>query len=225
MSSKDASPSGRSQATRNRILEAARELFNAQGTGPVSTNHIAAAARLSPGNLYYHFKDKKQIIRELHTRLAAAFENAATSPTVNLVPAGAAPALLGLRRLLDANLALIWEYRFFQRELLALLRADPELRGQYTRIYQQRLSQWSELCTRLVAAGLVRPFPDQHAQQQLMLTIWLVAENWLAFQEITGGIADHTDQLTPADFAGAADLVLALLTPQLTDLGHTELNA
>jgi AcrR family transcriptional regulator len=225
MSSKDAGTSGRSQATQNRILEAALELFNAHGTGPVSTNHIAAAAQLSPGNLYYHFKDKKQIIRELHTRFAAAFESTAASLTASLSSAVAAPSLADLRQLLDANLALIWEYRFFQRELLSLLRADPELREQYTQIYQQRLSQWSDLGTKLIGAGLVRPFPSEHAQRQLMLTIWLVAENWLAFQELTGGIADHTDQLTPADLAEAADLVLALLTPQLTDLGRKELNA
>ena len=41
--------------TKERILSAALRLFNSQGTAGVSTNHIAEAAGLSVGNLYYHF--------------------------------------------------------------------------------------------------------------------------------------------------------------------------
>ena len=49
----------KSEQTRGRILDAARRLFNERGTAAVSTNHIAAEAGLSPGNLYYHFADKQ----------------------------------------------------------------------------------------------------------------------------------------------------------------------
>ena len=36
-------------------------------------------------------------------------------------------------------IALAWEYRFFEREILALLRADPELRAVYAEVYECRL--------------------------------------------------------------------------------------
>ncbi len=45
----------KSGLTRGRILDAALRLFNQRGTAAVSTNHLAAAAGLSPGNLFYHF--------------------------------------------------------------------------------------------------------------------------------------------------------------------------
>src|SRR6266567_9459354 len=67
-------PRATSQRTRDRILEAALRLFNERGTAAVSTNHIAAEAGISPGNLYYHFADKQEIIRALHERYAAANE-------------------------------------------------------------------------------------------------------------------------------------------------------
>ena len=51
--------------TRDRIVEASLELFNAQGERSVTTNHIAAHLGMSPGNLYYHFRNKQAIIAEL----------------------------------------------------------------------------------------------------------------------------------------------------------------
>lgn len=51
--------------TRDRILEASRDLFNAEGVGPLSAVDIASALNMSAGHLYYHFKGKPQILAEL----------------------------------------------------------------------------------------------------------------------------------------------------------------
>ena len=64
-------------SNRQRIIDAALMLFNDQGTGAVSTNHIADAAGISPGNLYYHFRNKEEIIRVLFERLFAAWARSA----------------------------------------------------------------------------------------------------------------------------------------------------
>src|SRR6266567_5224361 len=128
MSTKDVSASraartAKSEQTRSRILDAARRLFNDRGTAAVSTNHIAAEASLSPGNLYYHFADKQEIIRALYDRYAAAHED--------LWEAGPEASLERLHAILARAMELAWEYRFFERELLALLRADPQLGARY----------------------------------------------------------------------------------------------
>src|SRR5215210_4307966 len=52
-------------STKERVLGAALRLFNEKGTAAVSTNHIAEAAGISPGNLYYHYRNKEEIIAGL----------------------------------------------------------------------------------------------------------------------------------------------------------------
>src|SRR5882762_4046575 len=121
--------SNRSERTQGRVLEAAKELFNEQGTAVVSTNHIAAAAGISPGNLYYHFNDKQAIIRALFARYYREFDGR-WAPDQD---SGKNLAKFGQNLATGAELA--WDYRFFQRELLALVRADPELRTTYETVY------------------------------------------------------------------------------------------
>ena len=193
----------KSEQTRGRILDAARRLFNERGTAMVSTNHIAAEAGLSPGNLYYHFAGKQEIVRGLHDQYAAA--NAGLWETVSGGPA----SLAGLRAGLDRAMRLAWEYRFFERELVALLRADPRLRASYRQAYERRLGQWREFAGQLADQGIIRLPPSAAAADDLMTAIWLIGASWLPFLEITG------DPQDAAQVARGADVVLAVLGPYL----------
>lgn len=201
-----AARTAKSEQTRGRILDAALRLFNERGTAAVSTNHVAAQAGLSPGNLYYHFKDKQEIIRALHDRYAAANEDL-WEPGPG-TPASVAALRAGLARAME----LAWEYRFFERELLALLRADPQLQANYQRVYERRLGQWLAFGEELVAQGAISPPQPPATIGDLAVAIWLIGESWLPFLEITG------DPRDPGQVARAGDLVLAVLAPYLA--GH-----
>jgi len=204
--SRPAARTAKSEQTRSRILDTALALFNERGTAAVSTNHIAAEAGLSPGNLYYHFADKQEIIRALCERYAAANEGL-WEPDAG-TPANLASLRAGLARAME----LAWEYRFFERELLALLRADPQLRARYREAYERRLSQWLAFGEQLVAQGAIRPPQPPATIADLAVAIWLIGASWLPFLEITG------DPRDPAQVARGGDLVLAVLGPYLT--GH-----
>jgi AcrR family transcriptional regulator len=199
-----AGSTAKSQQTRAHICEAALRLFNEEGTAAVSTNRVAAEAGLSPGNLYYHFADKREIIRALHDRYAAAHETL-------WKPEPDEPA--GLARL-PANLArateLAWEYRFFERERLALVRADPQLLARYRDAYSRRLGQWIAFGEQLVTRGEIRPPQPPATIGDLAVAIWLIGESWLPFLEITG------DPHDPAQVTRGGRLVQAVLEPYLT---------
>ncbi len=111
--------------TKSRILDTALALFNERGTANVTTNHIAEALNMSPGNLYYHFRNKAEIVRELFARIMQAWaENYA-------LPAGKPPTFKTMDAMAAGNFEIQWRYRFFFRDLTLLLGADPELAELY----------------------------------------------------------------------------------------------
>ena len=92
--------------TRQRILDASLARFNAQGEPNVTTNHIADELEISPGNLYYHFRNKDDIIEHLFGRYEERID-AALSP-----PSGRLPGLVDVWLQLHLVLECIWDYRF-----------------------------------------------------------------------------------------------------------------
>lgn len=196
--------SSKSHATRLRILDAARRLFNERGTAAVSTNHIAAEAGLSPGNLYYHFADKHAIIRGLVTQYIGSYEDR-WKPSQD-----GRENLAALRQNLAENIEIAWEYRFFNRELAALLRADPELRATYVETHRFRMAEWSAFAEQLAEQGLLTPPRPPRTLADLTTAIWLISENWLTFLDIAG------DPQDPAQVARQTDLVMIALDPYLS---------
>ncbi len=71
-------------ATRNSLLDAAEQLFQARGVSRTSLNDIATAAGTTRGAIYWHFKDKadlfnammERVTMPLEATLASAAENA-----------------------------------------------------------------------------------------------------------------------------------------------------
>ena len=52
--------------TKKKIKKQALMLFNENDTFSITTNHIAIAAKISSGNLYYHYKNKEDIILDIY---------------------------------------------------------------------------------------------------------------------------------------------------------------
>jgi AcrR family transcriptional regulator len=167
-------------STRDRILDSALALFNEQGTAAVSTNHIAAAASISPGNLYYHFRNKEDIIRALFVRLFAAWDE-----TFEL-PANETPGLADMERMIAGNYQVIWKYRFAYRELAALLQNDTELQAQYQAVRQRGYDGFSELLAAFAAAGVLSLPEDLQEQRELTELCWIISEQWPTNLELQG---------------------------------------
>ena len=67
--------------TKDKILQASIELFNQVGERQVTTNHIAAHLGISPGNLYYHFRNKEDIVRQIFKEYAKLLDTRIKPPT------------------------------------------------------------------------------------------------------------------------------------------------
>lgn len=167
-------------STRDKILDIALRLFNSEGTSTVSTNHIAEAAGISPGNLYYHFRNKDEIIRELFKRLFAATDEAFDLPTDRM------PTLGDLQQYVRVNYQILWNYRFVYRELAALLRNDPQLKTSFLAYRKRGFEGFDQLFDAFVSSGVLIAPNDPEVRANLAETIWLITEFWLNSLEIGG---------------------------------------
>jgi AcrR family transcriptional regulator len=118
----------RTERTRRRILDESLRLFNEHGEESVTTADIAAALGISPGNLYYHYRNKDQIVSELFGRLEERLD---IEPRVD---GDAAQAIEDLWLYLHLMLEGIWDFRFFYRNLHGVARRDRRLRERFNRI-------------------------------------------------------------------------------------------
>lgn len=104
--------------TKEKILMTSVELFNRSGVVAVTTNHIAKTMSISPGNLYFHYDNKEEIILELFRRMMKeTYEIWKQQKKSEQKPLS----------FIDANFEVYWKYRFFHREMYSLRRKDAQL--------------------------------------------------------------------------------------------------
>ena len=106
--------------TAERILQSSLALFNRFGEPGVSTNAISADLGISPGNLYYHFPAKDDLINALFGQ----YEQALT-PILQASDgvANVEDAWFFMHSVLEVN----WHYRFIYRNLNELLSRNRQL--------------------------------------------------------------------------------------------------
>ena len=198
-------------STKERIVTIAVQLFNESGTGAISTNHIAEALGISPGNLYYHYRNKEQIIRAILERMIAAWGELFT------LPDDRAPALADLQHMFKGNFAVLWDYRFFYRELIALMQRDPELKRRYQVVRQQGFANIDGMFRRFAAAGLIRVPDDPTVVPNLASICWIIGDFWLPFVELDGELVG------PERAQEGVNLMMQVLRPYLTDTALLEI--
>ncbi|PSW04912.1 TetR/AcrR family transcriptional regulator [Photobacterium lipolyticum] len=160
--------------TRDKIIQAALELFNESGEPNVTTNHIAAHLGISPGNLYYHFRNKEEIIH-------CIFDEYARDLSIRFQPQAefdaTAESLLGY---LDAVFMLMWRYRFFYANLPDILSRDEELQRKYLQAQEELHSNIMVLMNSFKDSGLLDL--DENELLSLANTLKLVASSWICYQ-------------------------------------------
>ena len=161
----------RPRRTRERILETALALFNRHGEPSVTTAHIADEMNISPGNLYYHFRNKDEIIGELY----AAYE-AAVLPLF-AAPPDRAPGVEDLWLMLHLLFERMWAHRFLFRDLDEIASRNRRLATRFTDLVRRGETAVLELSEGMVAAGTMQASAREIAA--LARNVALVATYWL----------------------------------------------
>lgn len=173
--------------TRDKILRKSQALFNERGERNVTTNHIAAELGISPGNLYYHFRNKEEIIFELFLQYEARTQS------LLLAPADRDLNYADKMGYFEGILDNMWEYRFLHRDLEQMLEGNPVLRDRYRTFARLVLQQGRRIYERLAESGLVDA--DEDAIEALIVNIWVVTSSWISFLH-TSGIYDEKEAIS-----------------------------
>ena len=194
----------RPRRTRERILETSLALFNRHGAPRVTTANIADEMEISPGNLYYHFNNKEEIVFELYTHFEA----------------GVLPlyAERGDRRLDVDDLWLwlhllfewMWRYRFLYRDLDQLAAHDEKLGARFGALLRKGAATVIQLCRGMVQAGAMRA--SDREIEALAENVTLVAAYWSSYDRVRRA---PTDARPEGDAGRAAYQVLTLFGPYL----------
>lgn len=194
--------------TKEKILNASLVLFNEQGERHVTTNHIAAHLNISPGNLYYHYRNKQAIVFALFKDYEEGVLAALTVPTERAL------VLQDKLEYLQNIFKGLWDYRFLHRDMEHLLLADPQLHQHYQQFFRLCLTRIEDIVQGLKVAGILNVNEDEVSA--LALNIWIIVTSWFSFLRSNlaiGGI----QKISPELVNSGIYQILTLERPYLTE--------
>ena len=159
--------------TAERILEVTLALFNRFGEPNVSTTLISNELGISPGNLYYHYPAKDELVNALFTRYKAALlELLVSAPEVSHLD----DAWFFIHQLMET----VWAHRFIYRDLNDLLSRNRRLEAQVKDVLLHKNSAFRSLLDGLCHDGALQMNADERevsaTHMVVVLTWWLSYE-------------------------------------------------
>ena len=196
--------------TRELILDTSLLLFNELGEPNVTTNLIADEADISPGNLYYHFRKKNDIVLELFKRFALRLRPLLEVPPDVVIDAD------DLWFQLHLSFEIKGEFRFIYRNLSDLTARIPEFEKAMRGLLRLERESALNSLGGLQANGVLSL--DSQRKQALADNLLLSLTYWLPYSEFVEG--------SDADDVGAQSRaisrLLLMVTPHMREPERSE---
>ena len=193
--------------TRERILETSLRLFNDFGEPNVNTTIIAQEMNISPGNLYYHFKNKDDIVTSIFQQFEREIDKLLT------VPDDRTPNVEDAWLFLHLLFETIWKYRFFYRDLNNLLINNRTLELRFKSLLAQKIKMARWLCdglARLSELRASRAETDALATNMVVVTTW-----WLSYEYVLNPRRAAEPEMLNEALARGCYHVMSLVAPYL----------
>ncbi len=194
--------------TKDEILKTALFLFNRDGAYSVSTRHIADEMNISPGNLYYHFGNREEIIRILMQRMTAEFDSLFTQENI------AENFISGLNTVLDKTGGIMYRYRFFYMEPVAILERDPVLKKMYIAIKSRRMQDFRKVFNFMSSIGAITLLSDYEFEA-------LVNNGWALSEFIIQSMYTSNEKITESNINNNFMRIMIMIKPYLSNDFHS----
>ncbi len=193
--------------TKDKIIATAINLFNLHGTKAISTNHIAKEMGISPGNLYYHFRSKNDIIRSISDNFSNELGSVFKIQLDTISDFSS-----NLTSLFNRFFKIQQSYQFLFLEGVHLTRQDSRLLDNYTNLRNLIKKGYHELLSNLVKIKIMKK-QSLNIIDDLLDAQWIIMWYWI----------NHTilDRNTYDDFQikKGIKLSFSIIKPQLTSIG------
>ena len=202
--------------TAERIVASALGLFNRFGEPNVAATMVAADLGISPGNLYYHYPGKEDIVNHLFGQYLNDLQ-------------ALLPASQDVKDLEDAwffmhsLFELVWRYRFLYRDLNDLLSKYRQLEQQVKQVLANKHASFLTLLKCMTDQGLLTQNAterDSSATQMLVMLTW-----WLSYEYVRDPRHALEDANAQGGVSRGAQQVLGLLLPYLQAQPKAQLTA
>lgn len=161
--------------TKEIILDTTLALFNSSNIKAVTTNHIAKSINISPGNLYYHYKNKEEIIYDLfnifiskHLELCIKYREIDDIKVMS--------------KFYDSYFSLVWDYRFLIRESYYLCSVDSKLEELFTQYRKVEVEEIIKSSKKFRDKKLVPFISDEDIEKRAKL-ISILFSNLISYEK------------------------------------------
>lgn len=195
--------------TRDRILDTSLVLFNSLGEPNVTTLLISDEMDISPGNLYYHFKSKGDIVEELFQHFEAEVLD------LLAVPEDVDITLDQQSFFLHLLFETVARYRFIYQDLVNVLSRYDQLQTRFRRLLKKKTAAFRIICESFRRQGKMEI--DSEQLDSLCEQLTLTSCYWGSFDTLS-----HLDDRDSVDPGRGVYQMMHLVIPYLAEAEQAE---
>lgn len=172
---------------KEKIKSISLELFNSSETLSITTNHIAKSLGISVGNLYYHYKNKEEIIKDIYLQMSSEFEDLNIFDNVMK----SETPFTELSLMFDLIGELFWKYRFLMRDSTLLISLDKNLKDIFIKNQEKRIKQIEILIEFLISKNIIRNISEEEIKM-ISKVSWFISAYWQTYISTNGELSKNS---------------------------------
>ncbi len=188
--------------TKERIVITSLDLFNEFGEPNVTTLQIADEMDISPGNLYYHYKNKTEILNELFDRFDKQMQQVLDVPQTEEITIE--DQWLFLHLLFET----IAQFRFLYQDVVNILNRYPKINSRFKKLLDKKFKASHTILSSLAAQDLLNASEDEI--QALCHSIVLTITYWISYDIVFNKVSGEEINLARGIYQ-----VMSLVAPYL----------
>ncbi|MEZ5038588.1 MAG: TetR/AcrR family transcriptional regulator [Saprospiraceae bacterium] len=198
--------------TKQKILNAALNLYNQSGVSNVSIRQIALEAKISHSNLIYHYPNHEDLILGLHEiLLSRALE-------INKEVERTSISLIELHNSTKKGFSVVFDFAFLFNDLQYICNSYPRIKELIVSIEKIRSAMYNNVINQLISQKWMRAEEFHHEYSQLINLIKIFSDHWIVSSSIYDDLTKQ-EKLDKYSY-----LLMTYFYPYLTPMGKEEFN-